>query len=105
MQNLRLKEKKEENQALYFIEKIRLCRVQTWRKFDRLYFHAKSKIKSTKYHKIKFETSLKSYGYAEYKIGHPDKGTSIVSLTAATDMFPNADDLFSNCTENPSQYN
>ena len=34
-----------------------------------------------------------------------DKGTSVVSLTAATDMFPNADDLFSNCTENPSQYN
>ena len=67
-----------------------------------LYFHAKSKIKSTKYQKIKFETSLKSYGYAEYKIGHPDKGTSIVSLTAATDMFPNADDLFSNYTENPS---
>jgi len=35
--------------------------------FDKLYFHAKY-IKSTKYHKIKFDTSLKSYGHAEYKI-------------------------------------
>ena len=37
-----------------------------------------------------------------------DKGTSVVSPTAATTataMFPNADDLFSNCVENPSQYN
>ena len=42
--------------------------LETWKKFDRLYFHAKSKIKSTKYHKIKFDTSLKSYGHAEYKI-------------------------------------
>ena len=37
-----------------------------------------------------------------------NKGTSVVSLTAAdasTAMFPNADDLFSNCVENLSQYN
>ena len=37
-----------------------------------------------------------------------DKGTSVISLTAtttATAMFPNADNLFSNCVENPSRYN
>ena len=40
-------------------------------------------------------------------IGHPDKGTSVISLTttAATAMFPNADDHVSNCVRNPSQYN
>ena len=43
-------------------------KLETWRKFDRLYFHAKSNIKSTKYHKFKFDTSLKRYGHAEYKI-------------------------------------
>ena len=43
-------------------------KLKTWRKFDRLYLHAKSKTKSTKYHKMKFDTSLKSYGHAEYKI-------------------------------------
>ena len=30
-------------------------------KFDRLNFHAKSSVKSEKYHKIKFDTPLKSY--------------------------------------------
>ena len=30
-----------------------------------LYFHAKSKVKSKKYHKIKFHTSLKNCGHAE----------------------------------------
>ena len=79
--------------------------MDTFRKFKSLYFHAKSKIKSTKYHKIKFEASLKSYGYAEYEIGRPNKGTSVNSLTVATAMFPNADDFFSNCVENPTQYN
>ena len=39
-------------------------------------------------------------------IGRPDKGTSVISLTAATAaMFPNADDHLSNCVRNPSQYN
>ena len=41
-------------------------------------------------------------------IGHPvlDKGTSVVTLTtAATAMFPNADDHLRNWVENPSQYN
>ena len=33
-----------------------------------LYFQEKSKIKSTKYYKIKFGTSLKSYDQDEYKI-------------------------------------
>ena len=37
-------------------------------KFDRLNFYAKSSVKSEKYHKIKFDTSLKSYGHAQYKI-------------------------------------
>ena len=45
-----------------------LTNLETWRKFDMLYFQEKSKIKSTKYHKIKFGTSLKSYGQDEYKI-------------------------------------
>ena len=56
-------EKKKSNQMQYFIEKIGLCRVQTWMKFDMLY-----KIKMTKYHKIKFDTSLKNYSHAKYKI-------------------------------------
>ena len=43
-------------------------KLETWRKYDRLYFHAKSKVKSKKYHKIKFNTSMKSCGHAEYKI-------------------------------------
>ena len=42
--------------------------LETWKKFDSLYFYAKSKIKSTKYQKIKFDTSFKSYGHAEHKI-------------------------------------
>ena len=29
-------------------------------KFDRLYFHAKSKVKSEKYHKVKFHNHLKA---------------------------------------------
>ena len=37
-------------------------------KFDKLYFHAKSKVKSKKYHKVKFHTSLKNCGHAESKI-------------------------------------
>ena len=45
----------------------RIQKMETLRKFNRLYFHAKSNIKSTKYHKIKFDISLKSYGYAQYK--------------------------------------
>ena len=36
-------------------------------KFDNIYFHAKFKVKSLKYHKIKRDTSLKSYDYAEFK--------------------------------------
>ena len=32
-------------------------------KFKRLYFYVKSRIKSTKYYKIKFDTSLKSYDH------------------------------------------
>ena len=40
----------------------------TWWKFDRLYFHAKSKIKCTKYQKNKLDTSWKNYGHAEYKM-------------------------------------
>ena len=43
---------------------------ETWSKFDRLYFHAKSKVKSEKYHKVKFHTSFKSRGPAESKILH-----------------------------------
>ena len=41
--------------------------LETWSKFDRLYFHAKSKVKSEKYHKVKFHTSFKSCGHAESK--------------------------------------
>ena len=29
--------------------------------FNRLYFHAKSRVKSKKYHKIKFDAPLKNY--------------------------------------------
>ena len=43
--------------------------LETWKKFDRLYFHAKSKIKSTKYHKIKFDKSFKSFDHAEFNSG------------------------------------
>ena len=64
MQNLRLKGKKIKVKCSTSLSP----NLETWRKFDRLYFHAKSKIKSTKYHKIKLETSLKSYGHAKYKI-------------------------------------
>ena len=38
-------------------------------KFENLYFHAKSWVKSKKYHKIKCYTSLKSYDHAEFKSG------------------------------------
>ena len=42
-------------------------------------------------------------------IGRPGltKGTSVITLTAATtaEMFPNADDHLGNWVENPSQYN
>ena len=38
-------------------------------KFDNLYFHAKSQVKSKKYPKIKCYTSLKSYDHAEFKSG------------------------------------
>ena len=37
--------------------------------FDNLYFHAKSQVKSIKYHTIKCDLSLKSYDYEEFKLG------------------------------------
>ena len=49
MQNRRLKAKIPSNQ------------VYIGSNFDNLYFHEKSSVKSEKYHKIKFDTPLKSY--------------------------------------------
>ena len=36
-------------------------KLETWKKFDMLYFYAKSEIKRTKYHNFKFYTPLKRY--------------------------------------------
>ena len=36
-------------------------KLETWKKFDRLYFYAKSEIKRTKYHNFKYYTPLKRY--------------------------------------------
>ena len=41
---------------------------KTWKIFDRLYIHAKSKVKSKKYRNIKCNISLKNYCPVEYKI-------------------------------------
>jgi len=47
---------------------MQIPKLKTWMRFDRFYFHAKSKVKSLKYHKVKFHTSFKSCGHAESKI-------------------------------------
>ena len=61
MQNLSLKGKQQQKTR-------EVVHWRLWEKFKRLYFYVKSKIKNTKYHTIKVDTSLKSYDNAEYNI-------------------------------------
>jgi len=44
---------------------MQIPKFENWMKFDRFYFHAKSKVKHLTYHKVKFHTSFKSCGHAE----------------------------------------
>ena len=39
---------------------MQIPKLESQSKFDRLYFHAKSKVKSEKYHKVKFHNHLKA---------------------------------------------
>ena len=44
-------------------------KLETWKKFDRLYFYAKSQIKSTKYHNFKYTIEmLQSFRLEEISI-------------------------------------
>ena len=47
---------------------MQIPKMETWMKFDRFQFLAKSKVKSLKYQKVKFNTSIKTCGHAESKI-------------------------------------
>ena len=49
---------------------MQIPKLESWSKFERLYFYAKSKVKRKKYDKVKFHTSFKSRGHAESKILH-----------------------------------
>ena len=44
---------------------MQIPKLESWSKFERLYFYAKSKVKSKKYDKVKFHTSFKSCGHEE----------------------------------------
>ena len=44
---------------------MQIPKLEYWRKFERLYFYAKSKVKHKKYDKVKFHTSFKSCGHEE----------------------------------------
>ena len=52
-----------------FMQNLKLKQVYIGSNFDNIYFHAKSLVKSRKYHKIKSYTLLKSYDHAEFKPG------------------------------------
>ena len=56
--------------------------LETWKKFDKLYFHAKYKTKSTKYQKIKFDTSLNiKYKILDWEQNLGLKFDNLINLT------------------------